>query len=105
MHIFSLNYNYFCNSFTTSEQPCINDFKKKVKLLNVFFSKQCSLILNNSSLPSDISYIINKRLSAVTFSAEDIGKVIQNLDSIIAHGHVNRSIRMLKMYGDSFCIL
>ena len=47
---------------------------------------------------------MNKRLSTVQISAEDIGNVIQNLDSVIANGYVTRIIRMLKIYGDSFCI-
>ena len=39
-----------------------------------------------------------------TFSAKDIGKNIQNLDSNKAHGHNSISIRMLKMCGDSICV-
>ena len=66
-------------------------------------NKQCSLISNNSSLPADVNYITDKRLSTVTFSARDIGKIIQNLDSNKAHGHENLGIRMLKICGDSIC--
>ena len=58
-------------------------------------NKQCSLISNNSSLPADVNYITDKRLSTVTFSARDIGKIIQNLDSNKAHGHDDLSICML----------
>ena len=36
---------YYDNRFIT-------DFKEKVELFNSFFSKKCSLISNNSSLPS-----------------------------------------------------
>ena len=67
-------------------------------------NKQCSLISNNSSLPADVNYITDKRLSTVTFSARDIGKIIQNLDSNKAHGHDNLNIRMLKICGDSICV-
>ena len=63
------------------------------------FAKQCSLIPNNSSLPADVNYITDKRRSTVTFSAKDIGKIIQNLDSDKAHGHDNLSIHMLKICG------
>ena len=35
------------------ENRFITDFTEKAEFSNVFFSKQCSLILNNSSLPSD----------------------------------------------------
>ena len=48
--------------------------------------------------------ILLKRLSTVTFSARDIGKIIQNLDSNKAHGHDNLSIRMLKICGNSICL-
>ena len=37
----------------------------------------------------------------VTFSAEDIGKIIQGLDPNKAHGHI--SIRILKICGDTIC--
>ena len=39
--------------------------------------------------------------SYITFSARDIGKTIQNLESNKARGHANLSIRMLKTCGDS----
>ena len=52
----------------------ITDFEEKAQLFNIFFSKQCCLLPNNSSLPGDVNYITDKRLSAVTFSAKDIGK-------------------------------
>ena len=86
------------------ENCFITDSKEKAQLFNIFFSKQCSLIPNNSSLPADVNYITDKRLSTVTFSARDIGKIIQNLDSNKAHGHDNLSIRMLKICGDSICV-
>ena len=41
--------------------------------------------------------LFNKRLSTVTFSTKDIGKIIQNRDSDKAPGHDNVSIRMLKI--------
>ena len=85
------------------ENRFITDFKEKAQLFNIFFSKHCSVIPNNSSLPADVNYITDKRLSTVTFSARDIGKIIQNLDSNKAHGH-NLSIRLLKIC-DSVCEL
>ena len=73
------------------------------ELFNCFFSKQCPLLANHSELPTSLSFQINKWLSSVTFSAEDIGKVIQGLDHSKAHGHDNISIRMLKICGDIIC--
>ena len=55
----------------------ITDFKEKVQLFNIFFSKQCSFFPNSSSFPTDVNYITDKRLSTVTFSAKDTGKIIQ----------------------------
>ena len=54
------------------------------------------LVLNNSSLPADASYITDKRLSIATDPVEDIEKIIQSLDSNKAHGHDNISIGFLK---------
>ena len=85
---------YYDNGFIT-------DFKEKAEFFNSFFSKQYSLISNNSSLSNYINYTTEKRLSTVALSVEAIGKIIQNLDSNKAHGHDNISIRMLKICGDS----
>ena len=82
----------------------ITDFQEKVKLFKFFFSKQCCIIPNNSSLTADFNYITDNRLSTVTFSAKDIGKIIPNLDSNKAHEHDNTSIRMLKICSDSICV-
>ena len=87
------------------ENRFITDFMEKVQLFNIFFSKECSLIPNNSSPPADANYSTDRSLSTATFSARDIGKIIQNLDSNKAHGHDNSSIRMLKICGDSICVL
>ena len=79
----------------------ISDFKQKAELFNNFFSNQCSLINNNSKLPTNLIHITDWCLSSVTFSAGDIAKIIQNLNSNKAHGHDNISIRMLKICGDT----
>ena len=50
------------------ENCFITDFKEKAQLSNIFFSKQCSLIPNNSSLPADVNYTTDKRLSSYIFS-------------------------------------
>ena len=49
-----------------------------------------------------MQYLTNNRLSSVTFSEDDIAKIIQNLDSGIVHGHDNISIGMLKICGSLF---
>ena len=77
--------------------------KEKTRLFNSFFIKQCSVITNNSKLPTSPSYLTHKRLSTITFSAEDIGKIIQSLNPNKAHGQDNLSICMLKLCGDAIC--
>ena len=85
------------------ENRFIIDFKEKAELFNSFFSKQCSLITNNSTLATSQSYFHDKRLSTITFSAEDIGKIIWSLNPNKAHGHDNLSIGMFKLCYDAIC--
>ena len=81
----------------------ITGFKKKDEVFNCFFSKQCSHMANYSEIPSILSSRTYKRLSSVTFSVEDIRKIIQGTDSNKAYGHHNISIRVLKICRDTIC--
>ena len=81
------------------ENKFVTNFLEKAKLFNLFFSKQGFLIKNGSTLPTNIQHLTNNCLSFVTFSQDDIAKIIQNLDSGKGHGHENISIRMLKVCG------
>ena len=83
------------------ENKFVTDFKGKAERFNAFFAKQCSFIKNSSELPSHLHYLTDNRLSSVSFSQDDIAKIIQNLDPNKAHGHDNISIRMLKICGSS----
>ena len=56
---------------------------------------------NASKLSFNFTLYTNNGLSTVTFSQNDIGKIIQNLNPNKVHGHDNISIRMLKIYGSS----
>ena len=85
------------------ENRFVTDFKKKTELFNSFFAKQCTVINNGSSLLSELLLKTDKFLSNITFSSDDILKIIQNLDSQKAHGHNRISIRMLKICGPSIC--
>ena len=58
---------------------------------------------NYSEFPTSLSFRTDKRLSSVTFSAEDIGKIIQGLNPNEVDGHDNNSIRMLKRCSDTIC--
>ena len=53
------------------ENRFITDFKENVELLNSFFSKQCSLIRNDSELPTSLTFYTDNRLSTVSFSNFD----------------------------------
>ena len=44
-----------------------------------------------------------KSLSTITFSDEDLGKIIRSLDPTKAHGHDNYSIPMLKLCTNALC--
>ena len=81
----------------------VADFKKKAELFNSFFAKQGSLISNSSELPLNLHYATEKRLNTLSFSNNDIEKIMQNLDPNKAHGHDKISIRMIKICGKSIC--
>ena len=78
----------------------ITDCSKKADLFNSFFAKQCSIIENNSVLPSSTNPITDQYLASIEFMKDDIKRIIRNLDPNKAHGHDMISIRMLKMSGD-----
>ena len=79
----------------------ITDFKEKAQIFNNFFAKQCTLVENSSKLPTDSSKRINKLLSTISFTKDDIANIIKNLNPNKAHGFDMISIRMLKICGDS----
>ena len=77
------------------------DFREKAELLNSLFANQCSLVQNSSVLPTYFKLFTDKSLSNITFTDNDIGRIISSLDRNKAHGHDMKSIHMLKIYGDS----
>ena len=79
----------------------VTDFSKKADLFNSFFAKQCSIIENNSVLPSSTNRITDQYLINIESMKDDIKRIICKLDPNKAHGHVMISIRMLKMSGDA----
>ena len=85
------------------ENKFVTDFKEKAELFNHFFVNQCSLLSNNSVLPTDLPQLINKCLDSIHFSSSDIAKIISHLDPNKAHGHDMLSIRMIKLCGNSIC--
>ena len=79
----------------------ITDFKEKAQIFNNFFVKQCTLVENTSKLPTDSLKRTKNFLSTISFTKDDIAKIIKNLNPNKAHGFDMISIRMLKICGDS----
>ena len=75
----------------------------KAELFNGLFTRQCSLVNNNSKLPSILTKKACQSLSTVEFSTNDILKIIRNLNPNKVHGHDMISIRMLKVCDESIC--
>ena len=79
----------------------ITDFKEKAQIFNNLFAKQCTLVENTSKLLTNSFKKTNNLLSTISFTTDDIAKVIKNLNPSKAHGFGMISIRMLKICGDS----
>ena len=98
---------------TNKKIPCIppilhdnrfvTNFKEKAELFNSFFAKQCTILDTGSKLPTSRYCYTNNSLSFITFTDEDIEKIINKLNPNKSHGHDMISIRMLKICGKSIC--
>ena len=76
-------------------------FKSNSQLLSKLNLLQDQLYFLINKSPSHLHYLTANRLSSVSFSQDDIAKIIQNLDPNKADCHDNISIRMLKICGSS----
>ena len=79
----------------------VTNFLAKVNLFNDFFSKQCSLIVNNSSLPTNVTFETENKLPTFDLSTGDIIKFIKTLGPNKAHSHDGISIYMINLYAFS----
>ena len=75
----------------------VTDFQEKAKIFNFFFAKQCTLVSNNSILPSEFTYMTEEHIQSITFSESDVFKIVRTLDVNKAHDHDNVSVRMIKL--------
>ena len=75
----------------------VTDYKKKTELFPLFFATECTAINNGRSLLSELLLKTDKFLSNITFSNDEMLKLIQNLDSVKKHGPERISIWMLKI--------
>ena len=60
-------------------------------MFNYFFSKQCSTIVNNSSIPTNLPFETESKLSTFDFSTDDI------IDPKKAHGRDGISVCTIKV--------
>ena len=81
----------------------LTDFKEITEIFNSFFANQCSLIANNSILPSELKLLKEYTLTSCDFSETDIIQIINSRDLNNAHVHNVISIRMLKLCREAIC--
>ena len=79
----------------------ITGFKEKAQIFIDFFAKQCTLVENSSKLLTNSFKRTNNLLSTVSFTNDDIAKIIKNLNPNKAHGFYMMSIRMIEICSDS----
>ena len=79
----------------------VNDFKEKSEIFNSFSANQCSLIPDNSMLPSELKLLTEHTLTSCDFFESDILQIINNQDSNNADVHGMISICMLKLCVDA----
>ena len=75
----------------------VSDFLEKANLFNGYFSKQRTMIDNNSAIPANTSFVTEERLSTFEIYPGDIIKIIRSLDPNKAHGHDEKTICMTKI--------
>ena len=78
----------------------IIDCLEKAKLFNAFFSSQCTLIKNDSTLPQ-FSFITDKRIHTVPIDRSEILSLIRNLNPNKAAGSDGISGHMLLLCDDA----
>ena len=79
----------------------VTNFLVKANLFNDYFSQQCMTVDNDSSIPPNITFATEQKLSTLEFCTDDIVKIIKSLDPNKAHGHDEISIRMIKLCATS----
>ena len=79
----------------------ITDFKEKAQIFNDYFAKQYTLVENSSKFPTNSFKRTNNLLSTISFTKDDIAKIIQNFNPNKAYGFDMISIRMINICGES----
>ena len=81
----------------------IVDAKKKACEFIKYFSAQCKLLVNTSTLP-EFQYLTDKRLSNILLTNDDILPLIRGLNKNKASGSDQISARMLSLCDDSIIL-
>ena len=74
----------------------MTNFQTKADIFNEFFVQQCSLNINDSTLPNPISRC-SVYLKDIEIDPKKLLKIIRALDCNKAHGWDNLSISMIKI--------
>ena len=80
----------------------ITDFKLKVNLFHDSFNHQCTTVYNLNSVPENLNFESEKRLSIFEICNGDIVKFIRSLDPNKARSQNGILFRMLKLCATSF---
>ena len=81
---------------------CITDFKDRAQIFNNFFAKQCTLVENISKRPTDSFKKTNNPLWTISFTKDDIARIIKNLNLNKVHGFDMISTRHLRWLTQSW---
>ena len=96
-------YFYISKNITSYTFLLVSNIVESLQwILNEFFSKKCTPVANDSTLPQLLE-TPNETLSSLEIIANDIGNIIKALNVNKAHGHDEISIRMLKLCESAIC--
>ena len=74
----------------------VSDFKAKANIFNEYFSNQCNVLENDSTLPENVIHS-DANLFSIDLKEDALLKLIRSLDISKSHGHDSLSNRMLKI--------
>ena len=83
------------------DKKFVTDVRTKANIFNKFFAEQCTPLKNGSLLPSSQEFLTQERLCSLDFSNDETFKFIRSLNVHKAHGHDDKSIRMIKICDES----
>ena len=81
----------------------ILDYKEQSSIFNIFFTSQCTPLLNDSELPA-LNFCTNSRISSFEITRMEINEIISALNINKAHGPDDISVNMVKLCGQHLCV-